>query len=337
MGEHARILVLGGGGVLGRFAAGALAARGHAVTRAVRHAREPDEIQLDAADGAAVARAARAVDLVVSTMRAPRLQPERVVLAEGGKLLSVASLNAADRTALAAADGRRGFVLVHAGMHPGLSTLVLKHLLTVHPEADGAELTLTLSRSGSGGRQGMETAAIPLLKRRRRHPTASVQVPEPFGRRRCMAVGDGSEGFFGDVGPHLRRRLYWCFLEPSAHNALLAVNACGANRWIPSRLLLAGKRRVPTALSAEPKCDVVSVSLGGRRLGAYAIRGHGDYAMTVAATVAFAEQMLRHDVYGCVGAEELFVLDQLMPQLIDHDVMIREIGTTGSIQPSLKA
>ncbi len=325
MGEHAQILVLGGGGVLGRFTACALTERGHAVTRGVRRVRADDEIRLDAADGDAVARAAQAFDLVISTVRAPGLQAERAVLAEGGRLLSVASLSAVDRRALASAAGDAGLVVVHAGMHPGVSTLLLKELLCAHPEADGAELTLTLSSRGAGGRHGMETAAIPLLKRRRHHPTACVDLPAPYGRRRCMAVGEGGEGFFGEIGTRLRRRLYWCFLESSSHDALLAVNALGATRWIPNRALLAGKRRVPAELSREPKCDVVAVSLGGRRLGARAIRGNGDYAMTVAATVAFAEQLLRRDAHGCVGAEELFTLDDVMPHLIDRDVIVSEL------------
>ncbi|MGB2712105.1 MAG: hypothetical protein WBC33_11395, partial [Conexibacter sp.] len=302
----------------------------------VRRARAADEVRLDLADVAAVVRAARDVDLVVSTVRAPQLQPERAVLAEGGKLLSIASLDAADRKLLAGAHGRRGLVVVHAGMHPGVSTLLLKKLLGAHPEADAAELTLTLSSRGSGGRHGMETAAIPLLKRQRRHLTACVEVPAPFGRRRCMVVGDGSEGFFGEVGTHVRRRLYWCFLEQSSHRGLLAVNALGATRWIPDRILLAGKRRVPTALSAEPKCDVVAVSRGGRRLGGYAIRGYGDYAMTVAATVAFAEQLLRGDARGCVAAEDLFAVADLMPHLIDQNVIVEAIGGAGPdrLQPA---
>lgn len=321
------MLVIGGGGVLGRFTARALAARGHAVTRAVRHASAPDELVLDASDGAAVAHAARDVDLVVSTVRAPALAPERAVLAGGGRLLSVASLDAADRRALAAADGRRGLVVLHAGMHPGVSTLLLEELLRAHPEADGAELVLTLSSRASGGRHGMETAAIPLLKRRRRHPTATVDVPAPYGRRRCMAVGEGEEGFFGEVGTQLRRRQYWCFLEPATHRALLVVNALGATRALPDRGLLAGKRGVPPQLSSEPKRDVVAVSLGGRRLGAYAIHGNGDYAMTVAATVAFAEQTLqRTDVRGCVGAEELFAPEDVVPQLREQGVTVVELA-----------
>jgi NAD(P)-dependent dehydrogenase (short-subunit alcohol dehydrogenase family) len=324
-----RVLVLGGAGVLGSFIAERLRARGHEVVRAIRPGR-PDGLALDLADPAAVAAAAAAVDLTVSTVREPRLTPERAVLARGGVLLSIASLTLEDRRALAAeARGAPGLVVLHAGANPGVSTAVLKDLLARHPGADGAELVVTLSRGGSRGRHGAVTAALPLLKRRRRHPVATVDVPQPYGRRRCMAVGDGSEGFFGEVGGGLRRRLYWCHLEPAMHQALLGLNTLGVLGAIPSRAL-ARRRPVPSRLSTEPKRDVVAVSLGGRRLGAVCVEGEGDYAVTVAATVVYAELLLARrarapGLSGCFGAEDLVGLAELAPALAERGVTLREL------------
>lgn len=328
--EGSRIAVLGGEGVLGSFVAKALTDRGHETARIGRRDRGPGRIGVDLSDAEAVAALAADYDLVLSTVRVPGLAPERAVLAHGGTLLNVASLTAVDRSSLADEDGE-GLVVVHAGMHPGLSTLLLAELLRAHPEADGAEIVLTISIAGSGGRHGTESAAIPLLKRRRRHPTATVDVPEPFGRRRCMAVGDGSEGFFGEVGQDVRRRLYWCIDEPATHRALLAVNDLGATRLLPDRLLVAGRGYIPSALSTEVKRDVVAVTLGGRRLDGRVLDGRGDYAMAVAATVAFAEALLDRRAAGdtdrgCHGAEELFELEDLRPRLADTGVSIEPLA-----------
>src|SRR5205807_3466827 len=96
------------------------------------------------------------VDLVVSAVRHPAHAAERTVLREGGTLLSVASLSASDRTELRAdATDARGLVVVHAGLLPGVGSLVLKQMLAEHPEADGLEVAAVFSMFQSSGRGGV--------------------------------------------------------------------------------------------------------------------------------------------------------------------------------------
>jgi hypothetical protein len=277
----------------------------------------------------AIMEVVRACDLVVSTVREPNLTPERAVLAGGGTLMSVASLTLNDRRELVAyaENNKKGTVVVHAGLNPGVSSVILKELLRRESRADGAEIVLTLSGRGSGGRHGMMTAGIPMIKSRRRHPTGMTELAAPFGRRRCMAVGDGSEGFFGEVGSELRRCLYWCFYEKATQRTLLALNRVGAMRAVPNRALLAGHRRIPQVLSQEPKRDLVAVTLGGRPLRAMSIEGNGDYAMTVTASTAMADLLLDAGsalACGCSGAEEVFEYEQLHTALIERGIVVHE-------------
>jgi hypothetical protein len=287
-------------------------------------------LSLDLADEHALRRALADFELLVSCVREPRLTPERVAIRSGGTILSVASLTLRDRLALRRLSGARGRAIVHAGVNPGLCTILAADLLADYPQADGLEIVLTLSANGSGGAHGLETVAIPLLKRRRRHLTATVEAPPPYGKRRCMAVGDGSEGFFGEVGSDLRRRVYWMFQERSTHQLLLLLNAAGALRLLPDALLLMGHRRAPATLSQEPKRDVVAVTLGGRRLAAEVVEGAGDYAMTATVAAAFAElASARRDSWsemcGCLGAETVFDRAELSERLAGQGVRIRRL------------
>jgi len=327
-----RIAVIGAGGVLGGFLARSLREQGHSVLRVVRRPDGDTQTRsIDLRDREQLLELASACDIVVSTVREPDLTPERTVLAGGGTLMSLASLTLKDRRELVAyaEDNKQGAVVVHAGMNPGVSSVILKELLRREPQADAAEIVLTLSAKGSGGRHGMVTAGIPMMKSRRRHATGIVELPAPFGRRRCIAVGNGSEGFFGEVGSGIERRLYWCFYEDATQRMLLALNRLGAMRVLPDRLLVAGHRKVPQALSQEPKRDLVAVTLGGRTLRAVSLKGDGDYAMTVTASVAMVELLLDAGrtgalARGCWGAEEVFGYEPLLAALNARGIVVHE-------------
>lgn len=320
-----RILVLGAQGVLGSFVARRLAEDGYDVVRAGRRAfRDGYGLVFDLDDRRAVAAACADSDLVVSCVRHPDFGAERAVLANGGVLLSVANLPGPDahRVATLAAEppgGPHGLVVVHAGLTPGVTTLMAADLLERHPEADTIELAVTLSLAESGGQQGVGDFALPLFKRHRRHPVRRLPLPAPFGDRTCVELASDADGVFGSVADGRRCRFHYCFRERWFNGLVILANRAGAMSLAPRRAFLPG-RRIPRQLSREPHRSWVRVSRADKPLAARAICGEGDYRLTVASTAAFVDALLARypddaGFPGVVSADELFTIDDIAPRL----------------------
>jgi hypothetical protein len=314
-----RILVLGAQGVLGTFVAHALAARGHQITRSGRR-EDPgkDFVRIDLADGPAVASAVAGADLTVNCAHDPHLAAERAVLSGGGRLLNVANLDLAARRRLAAlaTPSDQGVVVVHAGLTPGVNSLSAADLLSAHADADEIRLVMTFSLTESGGPQAVGDFAHALMTGRARHPTDRFALNQAYGVRRCAQVADASAGVFGEAAGDRATRVYFCFHERWFHTLLLALNRARVMRLIPRGLFTAGLK-VPDELTREPKSDRVEVRREGRLLAARLTCGTGDYRLTVAATVAFAETVagLPAPPAGVYGAEQITDFERLRPTL----------------------
>lgn len=131
-----------------------------------------------------------------------------------------------------------GLVVLHAGLAPGVTTLVAAELLAAHPDADAIEVALTLSTTAVSGRAGAEFA-FRLLGRRSHHPTAPIPFPPPVGLRRCMDVGLETEGWFGPLGEGRTIALYFCVVERVIHAGLLAANDLRLIGRLPLAVLVA--------------------------------------------------------------------------------------------------
>ena len=309
------VLVLGAQGVLGTFIARGLREAGFEVVRAGRRPDEdPDFRLVDLRDADAVANGCRDADLVLQTVPDPAFVAERVVLERGGALLGIASLPLAQSSALIAdADGGRGAVVIDAGLNPGVTTLVLAEMLARHPNADAIEFGYTnrLSPRTSGGRAGFSFFFGQLAAERRR-PTAEIPFPQPFGRRRCLELSHGEEGWLGTFALDRKTREYLYFAPAAGNALLLTLNRLGLLGLLDTPLLRAGRRRVPKKLSREPKCDWLALMRDGERLEAWTVEGRGDYAMTVASALAFVEAMLaRPPDPGVRRAQDVFSLTDI--------------------------
>lgn len=314
-----RVLVVGAQGTLGRLCATTLREAGHTVFRGGRRVEDADDfrlLDLDRPD--TLGSACAEVDLVVTTVRHAEHPLERHVLREGGTLLSVASLSAADRVELKAAESDpRGLVVLHAGVHPGVGTLLLQEMLAAHPEADGLEIAVVFSFLQSSGRAGMVDFLYPALASAPRHPTRPVAFAAPIGRRRCMSVEGMETGFFGGLADDRTARLDLAFLERAAQAELRTLNALRLWTLLPRAFFTFGSGwRSQRPTSTEPRRDVLTVSRAGVPIVSCSLRGAGDYRMTAAATEVFVTAVLtsQTDAYertGVLGAEELFDLESL--------------------------
>jgi hypothetical protein len=272
-----------------------------------------------------VVDACAGVDLVINPVSHPRLSAERAVLRHGGMLLNVASLRARERSDLAAeAAGARGVVVLHAGLAPGLTTLVAAELLGAHPEADTLETAITFSARSAGGRAAGEFG-FRLLTGARHHPTALLPFPAPLGPRRCLEVGMAGEGWAEDLAAGRATPLYVHLAERPLRAAMIALNVLRLIAFLP----VSGRRAVPAELSREPAFEWVAVLRGGRRLAARVIEGVGDYRTTIAATRAFGQALLAKRAAGLTrpgvwGVEKVFTLSDLRPSLEAQAVRIRE-------------
>jgi NAD(P)-dependent dehydrogenase (short-subunit alcohol dehydrogenase family) len=312
------VLVIGAQGALGRLCAGRLREAGFEVIRAGRR-RETERdfrlVDLDVPDS--VADACAGVDLVVTTIRHPGHVVERVVTRDGGTLLSVASLSLADRRELKEeTTTAKGLVVLHAGVAPGIYSLIFKEMLADHPGADRLEIAATFAMLQTNGRAGVRDFAYPVLTSQPRHPTRMFEFRKPIGRRRCMRVAGPEVGFFGELADGRQADLYVGFLERWAQAELLTVNALGLWKRLPLAFFTAGTRWKAQRTTAEPRRDILAVTREDRRLAACAVEASGDYHTTAAATVMFAHAVIarrRADPAkaGIHGAEELFDLPEL--------------------------
>ncbi len=318
MPESRSVLVIGAQGALGRLCADGLRGAGFDVIRAGRRSEDGADFRLlDLDDPGSLASACAGVDLVVSAVRHAGHAAERAVARDGGTLLSVASLWLSDRVELKRelADAR-GLVVLHAGVAPGIYSLIFKQMLAEHPEADGLEIAATFAMMQTSGRGGVIDFAYPVLTSARRHPTRVFEFRSPIGRRRCQLAAGPEIGFFGELAAGRRARVYIGFLERWAEAEMTAINALGLWKRLPLAFFTAGSAWKARRTTAEPRRDILAVTRGEERLAACAVEASGDYQTTASATVMFAEALLGRRqaepaLAGVYGAEELFGLPEL--------------------------
>src|SRR4051794_19588405 len=310
-------LVLGAQGVLGSVLARTFSSQGWEVVQASRRPQAGADFRLVDLDRPDTLREALdGVDLVANPVPDERLAAERVVLERGPALVNVSAVPAALGWGLKGeAQPANGLVLIHAGLIPGVSSIVATDLLRAHPDADELELAFTISSSGTSGKGGAGLIHRH-LSAARRHPTFRAELGPSLGSRTCFEIGPEERGWLADdVVAERTVRLAIYFRERSLQALVRAMNAVGVMRGVPRFAFVAGRGRVPETPTSEPIAEWVAVRRGGERLAARTIEGRGDYRMTAAATVAFGEALLEARASGSprtgvFAPEELFTLAQ---------------------------
>jgi len=310
-----KVLVVGGQGILGGSIVTALRKDGFEVLRGGRRREAAsDGVYVDLDQPETVAAAIAGADLVINTVLHPELIVERTVLEQGGLLLSVASLSLEDRLRLRESEAAQGLVIVHAGLNPGLMSLLLAHLLARHPEADTVEIAATAAPLQSMGGLAYEYV-WPFLTSHSRRPTKVVDFPQPLGARHCLLLGSGEEGWLGELGENREGRVWLTLHQRPINRLLLLANQTGFLSVAPRQALAPLRLLTPSELPHDEKRDIAMVSKGGRLLDAMSIRGDGDYRVSVACTLVFAQHLWRRreQATGVYGAEEWFDFDTLRP------------------------
>jgi hypothetical protein len=311
------VLVVGGQGAAGSAIAGAFAREGWRVRTAGRRPGAGCRVDLDRPE--TLLDAMRDVDVAVNTVPHLALAAEAAVLEHGGLLLNVADRSPAERGRLRRIPRPAGTVLLNWGVIPGVATLVAADLLERNPGADSIELAVVFSATGTSGMAGGEFLHRE-LSRVRRHETATVALPEPFGERRCLAFAEGQDGWMGSVAAGREVRSYVRLAEPGLTPVLLALNRLGLMGALPRRAFLTGRSRAGTSVSEEPFAVAVAAYAGTRRLASGAVSGEGMYRCTanVAATGAAALlDAAGPQRTGCLDPHEAFALPELEGRLRD--------------------
>jgi hypothetical protein len=322
----ATVLVIGAGGVLGGLVAEAFAEAGWDVRRASRRpAGEPGACLVDLDRPETLASALEGADVAVSTVPHPRLTAERHVLEHGGTLLSVVAFTPEEARPLRELASRaRGTVVLNAGLMPGVTNLVAAELLHAHPQADGLELAMTASTSGTMGRAG-GAFGYENVTTRRRHRTAEIALPPPFGTRTCPEFAEGCDGWLGALAEGRDVHSYLCFAERLQHEALLLANRLGACRALPRSRFVVEHRPGRRGASRNAVAEWVAVARGGSRLAAATVECEGDYRGTAAAALVFAERLLEDGrASGCFDVHELIGLDEVAARLEEEGVRVVE-------------
>jgi NAD(P)-dependent dehydrogenase (short-subunit alcohol dehydrogenase family) len=330
------VLVIGAQGVLGNFIAEHLSADGWDVTRAGRRPEEGRNFrQIDLADADTVRRACGAVDLVVNTAHHPQLILEKTVLKQGGTLIDLIELSESEQAQLdAEATDSEGLVVIHTGLG-GIAYLAIADMLRDNSDADTAEYALMVSAAGSSGRAG-GLFAHQLLTSASHHGSAAIPFPKPIGTRRCLEVGDDSEGVPRAAVSGVPVRHYLC-LQPRALNSLVrALDAARIISALPRASFTAGSKKLPNELSEERVCEWVAIERDGTRLTSSTIEGEGYYRMTLAATLIFADALSRqaNRQTGLRSIDELLTLSEILPALERRGIAIRKQASRAAEGPS---
>lgn len=315
-------LVLGAQGVLGSLLVRTFASEGWEVVRAARRPQAgPDFRLVDLDRPETVRRALDGVDVVANPVPDERLAAERVVLEHGPALVNVSAAPAAPGWELKRETrSANGLVLIHAGILPGISSLVAADLLRSHSDADELELALMLSAGGTSGKSGAGLIHRHLIAARR-HRTFRAELGGPMGSRTCFEIGPEERGWLAnDVVADRTVRLGVYFRGRPLQALFRGLNSLGVVSGVPRFAFVAGRGRVPDEATSEPIAEWVAVRRGGERLAARTVEGRGDYRMTALSTVVFAEALLELRAgepprVGAFAPEELFTLEQLRPTL----------------------
>jgi hypothetical protein len=332
-----KVLVIGAQGVLGTFMARAFGDAGWEVTRGGRRPETTADFRLvdfDRPD--TVAGPCAEVDLVISVVRDARLVAERAVLQGGGILIHLDDLPAAERAALEAEMSQpRGLIVDHTGLGGVANFLTAAELLEQDPNTEALELGITVGASAANGRAGAMFMHS-MLRAPKHHATARVQLPAPFGDRRCLQLGPNAhtESLFRSALGARTIRFYVCFWPAPVGAVFLALNGLRVLSRLPQSAFTAGRGHTPKRLSREPFCYWATARRGGQVLGSRFVQGHGEYECTIATTLVFADALLPETGQqptrrGIFGVEELLTLRDLEPALTKQGITItRTAGTT---------
>ncbi|HEY1820572.1 MAG TPA: hypothetical protein VGG83_11655 [Trebonia sp.] len=332
--DKARMLVLGGHGVFGTMIAEAAEATGWT---AIRTSRRPEAgfYHVDLGEPQTLEKVIDEADVIVSTVPDEQLVAERMVLERGGLLINASAISASATARLRhEPDPPRGTVLMNAGIAPGLTNLLAADLLARHPEADEVELVFTVSLKGSHGPAGAHPDWLTATKR---HRTTVVRLPEPYGRRRCLAIAEQHNGWLGAVADGKTVSTYLCITERGIHGALLAVNAAGLISHLPRSA--SAPAAVPEA-TAEPVRHRVAVRRQGTLLAASGLCCRGDYRSAAAATVLMAGELTGHDgppPAGVLVPEEVLTISGLAPGLAEAGITVDDELIADRSGPALAA
>ena len=333
-GRRKRVVVFGAQGVLGGLCSTALREAGLDVVRSGRRAESAADFRLaDLADPTSLPAACEDADLLVSTVREPTHALERYALDSGLPLLSVAVYTSRERAELKElAEGASGLLILDAGLSPGLSSILHKELLAAHPDAGEIEAASTFSAFEPSGR-GTAVDVYPAFQTASRYRSALIEFPQPFGRLRCMRLSgpEADTMIFGDLASHLPVRAYVYVIEPLARAEFLALNALGLLPRAPLWLFTVGSGWKNSRDRRNPQCHVAAVLRGGERIGASAISGSGNYAMSATAMAAYGKALLDQRERGALpsgamGVEEVFSMAESSEHLERGGVRIASVA-----------
>jgi hypothetical protein len=308
--------------VLGSVLSRTFADEGWQVTRAGRRPESNGDFrQVDLDRPETLRQALDGIDLVVNPVPDERFAAERVVLERGPAIVNMSAVPARLGWKLKRdGAGASGVALIHAGMVPGVTSLVAADLLRAHREADELELAFAISAGGTSGKGGAGLIHR-YLTDRRHHRTFRADLGQPIGPRTCFEIGPEERGWLAeDVAGGRSVRLGIYFRERSLQALFRSLNALRMMSGIPRATFVAGRSRVPEEATSEPIVEWVAVRRAGERLAACAIEGRGDYRMTAASTVVFGQALLEvraaeRSRTGVFAPEELFTLMQLRSEL----------------------
>jgi len=257
--NHARrrALVLGAQGVLGSVAAQTFTDSGWDVIRAGRRPEAAEEFRFVDLDHPETLRdALDGVDLVVNPVPDHGLRAERLVAERGPALVNVSAVPASLGWALKReASNAAGLVLVHAGLVPGVASLVVADLLQAHPEADEIEVAFAISAGGTSGKGGAGLIHSYLVAAPR-HETFRVQLGPGFGVRTCFEGGAQERAWLADSITG-RRAVHMgiYFHERPLETLFRALNKLGLVSRVPRWTFVAGRGRVPVEATSEPLAE----------------------------------------------------------------------------------
>ena len=310
--------------MLGALVADAFSQAGWDVRRGARRPLDaPGALLVDLDRPETVRAALDGADIVVTTVPDPALRAEAAVLEHGALLLSTVAVTGEEARALRGpATGARGTVVLNAGLMPGVTNLAAAELLRAHPDADCVELAMTASTAGTLGRAG-GAFGYANLRTRRRHRTAPIPLPAPYGTRRCIEFAEDSGGWLGALARGREVRTWLCFTQRLQHDALLLANALGACRALPRSRFVVEHRPGDGGPSRDPVAEWVAVGRAGRRLAAMTVECEGDYGATAAVVVTLAERLTTRELpAGAFDVHELLRLDDVAAALAERGVRV---------------
>ncbi len=339
------VLVIGAQGVLGGLAAEVLRANGWRVLRAGRRPEDATDFRwVDLAQPQSIASACSGVDMVINAVEDGACRAERHVLQQGGLLLNMATIKAADRDRLlASVPQAKGSVIFGVG-YSGLTGIAIKDLLAQHPEADHVDAAYTLSIRGMSGGAGA-LFGHRLLTGGSRRPSREFDFAAPFGQLTCLEVDARHERWVDPVSLGQRSsRFYLSLAETGVFRLCRWLDRVGLLARLPAAWIKPRppqSRRIEDA-STEPMMTWLGVSQNGQPLASCVLSAKGDYLTTARIAELMARLVLagerRHS--GLFNVDTWFDWTEIAPQLstlgialCGHNPQLTETPMSTAINP----